>query len=53
MMIGPVLMLVAFFVVGPIGLFVVGAIWSAAFGWFAVDDAERRASDAEAQPSAS
>jgi hypothetical protein len=52
-MIGPVLMLVAFFVVGPIGLFVVGAIWSAAFGWFAADDADRRATGADAQPSAS
>jgi hypothetical protein len=36
------------FVVGPIGLFVVAAIWSAVFGWSMVDDAERRAGEAQA-----
>ena len=52
-MIGVVAILLALFVVGPIGLFVVGALWSGAFGWMAADDAERRANDAEAQPSPS
>jgi len=52
-MIGVVAILLALFVVGPIGLFVVGALWSGAFGWMAGDDADRRADDAEAQPSPS
>jgi hypothetical protein len=43
-MIGVVLVLLALFVAGPIGLFVAGALWSAAFGWFATDDAETQAS---------
>jgi len=51
-MVGVVLILLALFVAGPIGLFVVGALWSAVFGWLAVDDAEHNASaDASAQPS--
>ncbi len=49
-MIGVVLVLLALFVAGPIGLFVAGALWSAGFGWFASDDADRAA---DAQPSAS
>ncbi|HTD49523.1 MAG TPA: hypothetical protein VK771_02920 [Acidimicrobiia bacterium] len=48
-MVGVVLVLLALLVVGPIGLFVVGALWSAAFGWFAVDDATRHADDPERQ----
>jgi len=48
-MVGVVLVLLALFVVGPIGLFVVGALWSAVFGWFAVDDAARHANDLEGQ----
>ena len=52
-MIGVVLVLLALFVAGPIGLFLVGAIWSAAFGWLSTDAAERHAADTEAQASAS
>ncbi len=52
-MVGVVLVLLALFVAGPIGLFVVGALWSAAFGWLAVDDAEQHAGEAGAQASAS
>ena len=48
--IGVVLVIFAMAVVGPVGLFLVGAIWSAGFGWVLSDDAERRS---EAQPSAS
>jgi hypothetical protein len=40
---GAVIVLVVLFVVGPIALFVAGAIWSGIFGWMAVDDADRRA----------
>jgi hypothetical protein len=47
--IGVVLLILAMAVVGPVGLFVVGAIWSALAGWGLSDDADR----AEAQPSAS
>jgi hypothetical protein len=42
---GPVLVLVAIFIVGPIGLFVVGGIWSALNGWLLSDDADTRAND--------
>ena len=49
-MIGVVLLIFAMAVVGPVGLFLVGAIWSALTGWMLSDDAERRA---EAQPSTS
>jgi len=48
-MAGVVLMLLGLFVVGPVGLFVVGALWSAVFGWFAVDDAARHTNDPERQ----
>ena len=43
---GAVLLLIAMFVVGPIGLFLVGAIWSGLFGWMLVEDEtdERRRS---------
>jgi hypothetical protein len=46
--IGVVLLLFAMVVVGPVGLFLVGAIWSGCFGWMLADDAERQA---EPQPS--
>ena len=49
-MIGVVLLIFAMAVVGPVGLFLVGAIWSALTGWMLSDDAERRA---EGQPSTS
>jgi hypothetical protein len=42
-MAGPVLILIALFIVGPIGLFVVGAIWSALQAWLMSDDADARA----------
>jgi hypothetical protein len=45
-MAGPVLILIALFVVGPIGLFVVGAIWSALQAWLMSDDADARAESA-------
>jgi hypothetical protein len=48
-MAGVVLVLLALFVAGPIGLFVVGALWSGAFGWLAADDADRRTHSTEAQ----
>jgi hypothetical protein len=48
--IGVVLLILAMAVVGPVGLFLVGAIWSALTGWMLADDAERRA---EGQPSTS
>jgi hypothetical protein len=35
-------MLVALFVIGPIALFVTGALWSALLGWMLSDDADRR-----------
>ena len=49
-MIGVVLLLVAMVIVGPVGLFLVGAIWSGLTGWALSDDAD---SHAETQPSAS
>jgi hypothetical protein len=42
-MVGVVLMLIALFIVGPIGLFVVGGMWSALNGWLLSDDADKRA----------
>jgi hypothetical protein len=50
-MLGVVLILLFMFVVGPIGLFVVAAIWSAVFGWSLVDDTERHAGAADGQSS--
>jgi len=41
--IGAVLVLLGMFVVGPIGIFVVGAIWSALHGWLEVEAADERA----------
>jgi hypothetical protein len=39
---GAVLILIGLFVIGPILLFLVGAIWSGLFGWILADDADRR-----------
>jgi hypothetical protein len=50
LVIGVVILLVGMLVVGPVGLFLVGAIWSALSGWQLSDDADR---EAEAQASAS
>ena len=44
-MVGVVLVLLVIFVVGPVGLFVVGAAWSALHGWLLSEDADRRAAD--------
>jgi hypothetical protein len=46
--IGAVLLIIAMAIVGPIALFVVGAIWSGVSGWVLSDDAD---ASAEAQPS--
>jgi hypothetical protein len=51
-MIGVVLILIVMFVAGPIGLFLVAAIWSALFGWMVGDDADQRG-NADAQASGS
>ena len=40
---GAILILIAMFIAGPIGLFAVGAIWSAVNGWLFSDDADARA----------
>jgi hypothetical protein len=41
--IGVVLVLLVIFVAGPIGLFVVGGVWSALTGWLLSEDADARA----------
>ncbi len=41
-MVGVVLVLLVIFVVGPVGLFVVGAAWSALTGWLMSADADAR-----------
>jgi hypothetical protein len=46
-MIGPVLVLIALFIAGPIGLFIVGGIWSALHGWSESEDADARATQTE------
>jgi hypothetical protein len=43
--IGAVLVLFGLFVIGPILLFALGAVWSAALGWMLSDDADRRAAE--------
>jgi hypothetical protein len=50
--IGAVAILIALFVIGPIGLMLVGAIWSALQGWLQSEDAYRRhgGSDPQDQP---
>lgn len=45
---GPIIVLLVMFVAGPIGIFVVGIILSAALGWLFSADADTRA---EAQTS--
>jgi hypothetical protein len=39
--IGAVILIFAMLVVGPVGLFLVGAIWSGVMGWLLSDDAEQ------------
>jgi hypothetical protein len=48
-----VLVLLALFIVGPIGLFIVGGIWSALQGWLMSDDADARAAAPAAPEEAS
>jgi len=43
--IGAVLVLLAIFLVGPVGLFVAGAAWSALNGWLLSEDADARTAD--------
>jgi hypothetical protein len=43
--VGVVLILLVIFVVGPVGLFVVGGAWSALTGWLMSADADARAAD--------
>ena len=52
-MIGALLLIFAMLVIGPVGLFLVGAIWSGITGWLLSDDADSPHDDvvAEAQPS--
>jgi hypothetical protein len=50
--IGPVAILIFFFIIGPIGLFLVGGIWSALQGWLQSEDASRRAGDLDEEPQA-
>jgi hypothetical protein len=47
--IGAVILIFAMAVVGPVGLFFVGAIWSAVTGWLLSEAADDQV--AEAQPS--
>ena len=42
-MAGVVLVLLAMFVVGPIGLFITGALWAALTGWLSSEEADARA----------
>ncbi len=42
-MVGIILIVLAMVVVFPVGLFLVGAAWSALLGWLASDDADVRA----------
>jgi hypothetical protein len=43
--VGVVLVLLVIFIVGPIGLFVVGGAWSALTGWLLSAGADERAAD--------
>jgi hypothetical protein len=43
--IGVVLVLFVIFIAGPIGLFVVGGVWSAVSGWLLSEDADARAAN--------
>jgi hypothetical protein len=40
--IGAVLILIVFVLVGPVALFAAGAAWSALHGWLQSEDADRR-----------
>jgi hypothetical protein len=51
--IGALLLIFAMLIVGPIGLFAVGAIWSAISGWALSDEADLPAEDRAAEAQAS
>jgi hypothetical protein len=51
-MLGVVIILVVLFILGPIGLFVAGALWSALNGWLLSDDADKRAGEPAQSPDA-
>jgi hypothetical protein len=42
---GAVLIVLAIFVIGPIAIFVGGAIWSLIVGWLSSEDADLRAAE--------
>ncbi len=44
-MIGVVLVLLGIFIIGPIGLFITGALWAALTGWLSSEDADARAAE--------
>ena len=46
-MVGVVLIVLAMVIAIPVGVFLVGAVWSALLGWLLADDADERA---EGQP---
>ena len=52
-MIGVVILLFAMAVVMPIGLFLIGAIWSGLTGWVLSDDADNPPADEAAEAQAS
>ena len=45
--------MLAIFVIGPMVIFVGGAIWSLIIGWLSTEDADLRAADVDAQESVS
>jgi hypothetical protein len=49
---GAVLILVALFVIGPILLFLAGALWSALLGWMLSEDAHQRVEGTESEAAA-
>ncbi|MFM7224013.1 MAG: hypothetical protein ACKO1Y_01045 [Actinomycetota bacterium] len=42
-MLGAVLILIVFVLIGPVALFMGGAVWSALHGWLQSEDADQRA----------
>lgn len=41
-MVGVAIIVVVLVLIGPVAIFVTGAVWAAILGWFSVEDAERR-----------
>lgn len=44
---GPAIVALVLVIIGPVALFAGGAIWSAVFGFFGIDDAEVRHEDSD------